>query len=117
MRSGPRRVFQAHFDEADDLVIRLLKLSGEEHCRLVVSRTERLVIIEKKCILAAGNSSDIDVVLPSGEHLRKTIVRNLSATIAEVLHADASPSGSRLSRTIGANAESEEVRCAWDGGG
>ena len=58
---------------------------------MVVSRTERLVILEKKCILAAGNSSDIDVVLPSGEHLRKTIVRNPSATIAEVLEADAAP--------------------------
>ena len=86
MATPPRRIFQAHFDhQADHVLIRLINMSGEEHCRLVVPATDRLVTVENKCIAASGIPTGMGVMLPSGELLRHVILRDPSANIAKEL--------------------------------
>ena len=88
MATPPRRIFQAHFDHQDDRVfIRLINMSGEEHCRLVVPATDRLVTVENKCIAASGSPTGMGVLLPSGELLRHVILRDPSANIAKELES------------------------------
>ena len=88
MATPPRRIFQAHFDhQADRVFIRLINMSGEEHCRLVVPATDRLVTVENKCIAASGIPTGMGVMLPSGELLRHVILRDPSANIAKELEA------------------------------
>ena len=88
MATPPRRIFQAHFDhQADHVLIRLINMSGEEHCRLVVPATDRLVTVENKCIAASGIPTGMGVMLPSGELLRHVILRDPSANIAKELES------------------------------
>ena len=86
MATPPRRIFQAHFAyQADHVLIRLINMSGEEHCRLVVPATDRLVTVENKCIAASGIPTGMGVMLPSGELLRHVILQDPSANIAKEL--------------------------------
>ena len=49
---------------------------------MVVPATDRLVIVENKCIAASGIPTGMGVMLPSGKLLRHVILRDPSANIA-----------------------------------
>ena len=88
MPSGTRTIaFNADIGwQSDNIVIRLLYLSGEEHCTLVVPATEQLVDVEKQCMATIGQGCHpAKVVLPNGEFLRQTVRRHPSATIGDLV--------------------------------
>ena len=81
------RSFQADFQLEDkDVLIRLLEMSGHEYSRLIVSATERLDALQKKCAVALAVPTGA-IVLPQGELLCRATLRNPATRLEELLYA------------------------------
>ena len=69
-----------------DIVIRLLELSGNEYCHLTVPATQSIAAFETQCIVALGVTTD-PIVLPNGDLLRHAVLRNPRGTLQEIFYS------------------------------